>query len=355
MNLAKTELDVLRQATSMVAGEVPNLHFAPVRSNSQSDVVLSVHTEKQKHSFEVEVRRGILTLAALPALETRAGQCAPGRSLMVVALKIAPSIAKLLRERNIAFMDVAGNAYLTAPGIHIWISGKRSGNKRVVTGLHRQSAVKVIFALLSDPSLDRTPDEALLNSPVRTLARAAGVAAGSVSNALDSLRSMGFLLDDNDARLLVERERLIELWVTNYLTHFRRRLIHHQYRVASVREGERMPSLPSTAWWSGEVAGAHLTCHLRPEIMTIYANTLPSEWVVRAGLRPAPDGNVEVLTPFWGDDLTYRWHRDPHGIPNDCVHPLLIYADLLANDEERCSETAKRLYDKFLRKLTAPD
>jgi hypothetical protein len=26
-----------------------------------------------------------------------------------------------------------------------------------------------------------------------------------------------------------------------------------------------------------------------------------------------------------------------------------------ANDEERSSDTAKRLYDKFLRKLTAPD
>lgn len=358
MNLGQTEADVLRQATAMVAGEMPNLRFDVVcrpRPNTPGDAELTVHMEERKHTFRVEVRRGILTLVALPALETLAKQCAPGSSLMVVALKIGPAMAKFLCERNIAFMDAAGNAFLKAPGLHVWISGKRSGVRKVVAGLHRQSAVKVIFALLTDSGLDKEPDQALLNSPVRILAKAAGVATGSVSNVLDDLRSMGFLLDDNDARRLVDRERLIELWATNYLARLRHRLIHHRYRVASVREWERMPSLPPNAWWSGEVAGARLTRHLRPEKMTVYADALPDEWIVRAGLQPDPDGNVEALTPFWGDGLISRWYRDSDDLPKDCVHPLLVYADLLADDEERSSETAKRLYDKFLRKLTASD
>ena len=357
MSLKQTEMDVLQKAVAMVAGEVSDLCFDAIRcarSNMPGDAELTVHTGKHKHVFRVAVRCGILTLAALPVLETLAKQCAPGSSLMVVALKIGPTMAKLLCERDIAFMDAAGNAFLKAPGLYVWISGKRSGVSKVVTGLHRQSAVKVIFALLTDSGPDKEPDQALLNSPVRILAKAAGVATGSVSNVLNDLRSTGFLLDDNGARRLVDRERLIELWTTNYLARFRHRLIHHRYRVASVREWERMHSLPPNAWWSGEVAGARLTRHLRPEKMTVYANALFDEWVVRVGLRPDPDGNVEVLTPFWGDDLISRWHRAPDDFPKDCVHPLLVYADLLANDEERSSETAKRLYDKFLRKLTAP-
>ena len=113
---------------------------------------------------------------------------------MVVALKIGPTMAKLLCERDIAFMDAAGNAFLKAPGLYVWISGKRSGVSKVVTGLHRQSAVKVIFALLTDSGPDKEPDQALLNSPVRILAKAAGVATGSVSNVLNDLRSTGFCL-----------------------------------------------------------------------------------------------------------------------------------------------------------------
>lgn len=351
-------MDVLRQAVAAVTAEVADLRFDAIRRarpNTLGDAELTVHTGKHKHAFQVEVKRGILTSAALPALETLVKRCAPDSSLLVAASQIGPSMAKLLQERNIAFMDAAGNAFLTAPGLHVWISGKRSDVKRVVTGLHRQSAVKVIFALLTDPRLDKEPDAALLNSPVRILAKAAGVAMGSVGNVLDNLRSMGFLLDDDDARRLVERERLIELWATDYLARLRHRLIHHRYRIASMREWERMFRLPPNAWWGGDVAGARLTRHLSPEKMTIYTRALPDEWVVRAGLQPDPDGNVEVLTPFWGDGLISRWQRDSDGLPKDCVHPLLVYADLLANDEERSSETAKRLYDKFLRKLTAPD
>ena len=351
-------MDVLQQAVEAVTAEVADLRFDALRRarpNTLGDAKLTVHAGKDKHTFRVEVKRGILTSAALPALETLVKRWAPDSSLMVVATQIGPSMAKLLQERNIAFMDAAGNAFLTAPGLHIWISGKRSGVKRVVTGLHRQSAVKVIFALLTDPSLDKEPDAALLNSPVRILATAAGVAMGSVGSVLDNLRSMGFLLDDDDVRRLVERERLIELWATDYLARLRHRLIHHRYRIASVREWERMPRLPPNAWWGGEVAGARLTRHLSPEKITIYTRALPDEWVVRAQLQPDQDGNVEVLTPFWGDGLISRWQRDSDDLPKDCVHPLLVYADLLANDEERSSETAKRLYDKFLRKLTAPD
>lgn len=351
-------MDVLRQAVAAVMAEVDVLRFDAPRSsrpNALGDADLTLRSEKKTHLFQVKVKRGILTPAALPALETLVKRMEPGTPLLVAAGQIGPSVAKLLRARNVSFMDTDGNAFLALPGLHVWITGKRSSVKRMVTGLHRQSAVKVIFALLTDPSLDREPDAALLNSSIRVLAKAAGVAVGSVGNVFDNLRSIGFLLEDDGARRLVERERLIELWATDYLARLRHLLIHHRYRAASVREWERMPRLPANAWWGGEVAGARLTRHLSPEKMTIYTGALPDEWVVRAGLQPDPEGNVEVLTPFWGEGLITRWQRDSDDHPKDCVHPLLVYADLLANDEERSSETAKRLYDGYLRKLTAPD
>ncbi len=349
-------MDVLRQAVSAVTAEVAGVRFdvnERVHPQAPDDAGVTVQAGGRQHAFRLQIKRGILTPAALPSLETLAKRAGPGTSLMVVAGQIGPSVARLLQERNIAFMDSAGNAFLATPGLHVWISGKRSEVKRVVSGLHRPSAVKVIFALLADPGLDTAPGSALLNSPVRLLAKAANVATGSVGNVLCNLRSMGFLLVDDDARRLVDRERLIEQWVTDYAGILRHRLVHSRYRVASAHGWESLPPLQPDAWWSGDVAGTRLTRHLRPETMTIYARTLPDEWVVRAGLQTDPDGNVEVLTPFWGDGLTIRLQNNPAGLPSDCVHPLLVYADLLASGDERRLEAAKRLYDTYLRKLAS--
>lgn len=354
MKLEQREMDVLEQAKDAVAAEAVGLKFCSlrrVRANDLGDAELTLQVANRKYEFLVEIKRGILSAAVLPALENLLNQVGPERSLLVVASQIGPSVAKLLRDRNIAFMDAAGNAFIAGSGLHVWISGKRTEVKQAVTGLHRQNAVKVIFALLTDPCLDKDSGEALLNSPVRVLAKAANVAMGSVGNVLVNLRSMGFLLEDDEGRRLVERERLIELWATDYLARLRHRLIHHRYRMASPREWENLPPLPQDAWWGGQVAGARLTRHLRPEKITIYARTLPDEWVVRAKLQPDPEGNVEVLTPFWGDNMTALWKHGPLIQPSKCVHPLLVYADLLANGEERSSETAKRIYDTYLRHL----
>jgi hypothetical protein len=358
MNERKTDSDLLRRAILAVSAEVKGLHFDTLPHLGPTplhDAGLTVCTGSGTSRFIVEIKRGTLTSAALPVLETLARKAGPDGSLLVAADQIGPSMARQLCDRKIAFMDTAGNAFLASPGFHVWIVGKRTGVKRVVTGLHRQSAVRVIFSLLADPALDQNPGESLLRSSVRIVAKAAGVAVGSVGSVFDNLRSMGFLLEDGDSRQLVERQRLVELWATDYLARLRHRLIHHRYHIASIRDWNRLSPLPPGAWWGGEAAGARLTGHLRPGKITIYADALADAWVVRAGLQPDPKGNVEVLTPFWGEELISRWRHDQIFQPLACVHPLLVYADLLANDEERSSETARRLYDTFLRKLTTSD
>lgn len=363
MHANQSEMDILRQAINAVVAEGVGVEFDHIRpepgmgaGGRRFDAEVSIRCGGVKRLFVVEVKRCTLTPAALPMLEVLVAKVPSGASLLVVAEQIGPSMARALRKQGIAFLDTGGNAFLSGHGFHVWVSGKRSsGFKRVVTGLHRQNAVKVIFALLADPLLDQDPAAAYLNDSVRTLARAADVALGSVGGVLDSLRTMGFLLDDNGVRRLVERERLIELWATDYLARLRHRLVRQRYRVASVLNWEKWPVLPPHVLWGGEIAGARLTRHLRPEKATIYAPTLPDDWIVRAGLQTDPDGNVEVLAPFWGDDLSTRWASTPKGGVHDCVHPLIVYADLLAGSDDRRTETAKRIYDQFLRKLAASD
>ena len=89
-------------------------------------------------------------------------------------------------------------------------------------------------------------------------------------------------------------------------------------------------------YWGGEIAAAILTHYLKPQIATIYIKQSPAELVLKNRLKKAPQGDIEILTLFWG----FEDNRHP------IVPPLLIYADLIASGQMRNIETAKQLYEQ---------
>jgi hypothetical protein len=52
---------------------------------------------------------------------------------------------------------------------------------------------------------------------------------------------------------------------------------------------------------------------------------------------------LEWRKPFWGNMATTT--------RPDIVHPVLVYADLLATGDARCIETAQLVYDEYLARL----
>ncbi|TXK94624.1 hypothetical protein BMR05_12400 [Methylococcaceae bacterium HT4] len=57
-------------------------------------------------------------------------------------------------------------------------------------------------------------------------------------------------------------------------------------------------------------------------------------------LRKDPSGDIEILNTFW--DVENEANR------TDTVHPILIYADLMASGDPRNIETAQIIYDQEL-------
>lgn len=85
-----------------------------------------------------------------------------------------------------------------------------------------------------------------------------------------------------------------------------------------------------------------------PGVHTVYAEKLPpwllvEQKMVTARSVQAGDRVLEWRKPFWG--LMPFEGRD------DTVHPVLVYADLLATGDARCIETAQLVYDKYLARL----
>jgi hypothetical protein len=73
----------------------------------------------------------------------------------------------------------------------------------------------------------------------------------------------------------------------------------------------------------------------------------PNDILLKYKLRKDPKGDVTLLYRFW----------DPNVIAanQDMVHPLLVYADLMATGEQRNLETARIIYEKYILQFVGED
>ncbi len=259
---------------------------------------------------------------------------------ILVADYVNPTMADRLREQDVFFIDTAGNAFIKAPNRYILIKGNRKPKaldqpakphkRRAFTA----AGLKVTYALLCNPEL--------VNEPYRDIAKAADVALGTVGKVIEDLVRTGFIAErEKNERRLVRQENLLQTWVERYPATLRHKLHMGYFQAPRADWWKDFPIQHFGGLWGGEIAGAYYTGYLKPAVATIY---LPKNefrnLIAKARLRKLAQptyetGMVEVLTPFWALEPT-----------NDVyVHPIMAYADLLATDDPRNAEVARRLYD----------
>jgi hypothetical protein len=270
-----------------------------------------------------------------------------GNPFLVFAPYVSPVFAERLCKHGVFFVDETGNAFLQWPGYHLFVSRElpkrqRPGNSGAETKKDfSANALKLIFAFLTD---EAEGPEALVNQTVRYLNARTGLSTGSISGILDSLKVQGFIEErEPGIRRLLHREKLFERWVQEYGLKLRPKLSVEHYRLPKPGWAGELLKNEGPGLWGGEVAGACLTGYLVPETVTIYAEHLPADFIVKHDLRKDPAGRVEVLRPFW--------KGEPPQSLQGCAHPLIVYADLMASEIDRNLETAKRIYEQYLRPL----
>ena len=279
------------------------------------------------------------TLGAILA-QAKAQALAHDKPVILVTDYVTPPVADRLRADQQQFIDVAGNAYLEAPGWFVFVVGR----KPVRTGAPTHAAkgatpagLKVAFALLCDPTL--------VDAPHRTIALAAGVALGAVPGILADMRETGQLWVVGKVRRLQANKRMLDHWAMMYARTLRPKTLMATYTTEHFRDWEKWTLDPKQVKWGAEPAAALLTRYLRPGILTLYTEKLPVKLLIDQRLKPvhAPTDAalVEVRKPFWGATLAA-------GPREDTVPPVLIYADLLATGDARCIETAQKVYDDYL-------
>jgi len=252
-------------------------------------------------------------------------------NLLLVTRYMNPTLADDFARDDVEFLDTAGNVFLHRLDFYVYVKGnKPAAVPRDLAPVRpfQPKGLKVVFALLCDNDL--------LNRTYREIAELTGVALGTLAFVIKDLQLLGFLIRKKRGNVLTNKAGLLKRWVAEFNERLRPKQFIVRYRAdQDWWVNAKLP--PNIAWWGGEVAAARITEYLRPEFTTVYTTyDNVHDLAIRYRLGKDDQGNVEILEKFWTHTIK--------GFEKNVVHPILIYADLLARADKRNIETAKMIY-----------
>ena len=262
---------------------------------------------------------------------------------------IRPRLATQLRDCGMQYMDAAGNAFINSNNYHVVIIGQKPSHKTVESKMvkakvqsddektgkaFQPTGLKVIFSLLTDP--------ALANTSLRNIASHSGVSLGSVSAIQKDLFAHGYLEKINNTIELKNKGQLTNRWAEAFPYLVRNKTHLGQFTADNI-DWWRSISDDMGVQLSGEVAASLLSNYLQPKDGIVYVakETLKNLMKI-ARLRQLKEGEqprftVDVYEPFWAVKT------------GELVAPeLIVYSDLLSNNDSRNEDAARRLYDEYL-------
>ena len=261
---------------------------------------------------------------------------------------VSPKQAEELRARKIAYMDSAGNAWISQPPLWAWIEGRpkppplRRGRPPLLEG-----GLRVTLYLIA------VPEEERLNESYRVIAERAEVALGTVANTIGFLREQGYIVPGQGRLRFADRAGLERRWREGYAEILRPTLYVGSARAlpraytqgptsldALRRLADQAAAIPDTRI-GGEYAAALLTNNLVPQRLALHTSRPASELYRSLRLLPDPNGNIDLFQRLSSKDI------ELDGTPLDAhwpiIHPLFIQAELEYQRDARLSEITRQI------------
>ena len=344
--------EILGRAVEAVARQT-GVHFKqyqklPDNGIAQPDAFVFLKENGQKYAVEIKKWAQNTNLGAIV---NQVNQL-PGQGLLVADF-VNPKMAEKLREQNVQFIDAAGNAFINALPVYVYVTGNRRRIEATVItndGAKRAFEPKgltVVYAFLKDPEL--------VNAPYRAIAEQTGAAVGTVGWVLNALKAGDFVRENikGKGRRLVNCKKLLDRFVEAWPEKLRPKQYIGTFITDDPNWWKAIDINQYDALWGGEIAGAKYTDYLKPKIATVY---LPEnkrvQFMQDMKLRKANDwaevenSRVEILRPFWPET------NKPE---KEMTDPILTYADLVATADPRNLEVAKRIFDEHIAQYCRED
>jgi hypothetical protein len=332
----------------------------PRRRRIGWDALLEIRAGGRTHRFLVEHKRTPrLDYALVDALLGRLAAQTDARWVLFTP-HVTPPMAAHLQRQGVNYMDLAGNCRLIIDKGHVAIiEGRRPARGVEEARVVGPAGYQVLFALLVRPEL--------LQTPIRDVAREAGVGKTVVATTLQRLEQAGLVARTQTKAVLVKPKELLDRWLTGYHDILRPRNLVGHYRTPDRTPVElenrveealglrtQVPLLDRDKteeletrrlhWaWGGAAAAYRLTGHFRGEATVLHIDPPPIDLTRHLRLLPARAGNLTILRA--PGPMAYE------GAAPRTVHPLLVYAELLATRDDRAREAAVEVRERFLRHL----
>ena len=330
------------ERTTGIYGRITGQDLHDVQDD-RANATVELEANGQRYLYAAEIKR-VDRFAILKDVRNQQAHDGQTHQPLLVAPRITAEAAEKCRELDVQFIDSVGNAYLRGPGLYVLVKGQRpvEGEDPLLIGQEGKRAgtathLRVIFVLLCKPEL--------LNAPYREIAQVAGVALGTIGWVFNDLTARGIATGGPRNRVMLERRKLINEWITTYPIKLRPKLNPRRFKAPKPDWWKTLDITQCGAQWGTEVAAEKLTGYLRPATVTIYLHKEKgrqnlTKLVAENRLRPDPAGDIEILDAFW----------DVNGEQPvaQTVPPLLAYADLIATLDPRNLEAAKLIHDQYL-------
>lgn len=308
------------------------------RQMMEPDAIAVLRTAGGKHRFRVEIKRTFLTEPLVRALVARL-QATPGDPWLVFTLYLPPRLAHILNEAQICYVDEPGNCRIAIGKDHLaTVEGRKMARKDPRGRGMGVPGHQILFAILADQNL--------LNVPIREFANVAGVGPTAVNHALQRLEAEGLIAKGATRRHLVNQKLLLERWLAGYANLVRPRTMVGTFNVQTQNPADTEHFIENAlgdtlTWaWGGGAAAIRLTEHYRGKETVLHVQDPPHDLPQRIRAIPAKGGHLTILGT--AGNLAYQ------GEAPRTVHPLLVYAELLADNNERARDIAEEIRLKYL-------
>jgi hypothetical protein len=298
--------------------------------DSRLDGSVSFIIGNQTINMGIEVRSEVRSLGPLMANIVRQLQNSDKDGLLIVTNYIPPAIKEELRERNLDYLETAGNCHISHNGLFIHIEGEKTLNYRQKSKgkAFQSTGMKLILSFLIKP--------ALINESYRTMAKIANISISAIGPILEDLEKQKFLECKDDKRRLVRSQELLNRWLELYPHTLKRKQIVGRftpidiYKCKTTLEEILEQGLITT---SGRINEDSMPS-------TIYSEVKESELKSLLGIKKAADGEIEVVKPFWrSTEFLFSTSKGK-------VHQLLNLADAITNPQNQNLCVIKELTDK---------
>lgn len=303
-----------------------------VRVKTPSGVVVLAYEEKRSHLSDAIVRLLLDRARAIP-------------NLIVFAPAVGRNIAATFEQASVNYIDLDGNCFVQLGREYIAkIQGQPRTHTQASDRALRAPALKVLFAFLAEPDLIQAPARAIAS-------RAGGVSPQTANDVRRRLAEQGWLLESKAKWQWAPsgRRDALEAFVSGYRTTLFPSLLLGRFRSREA-DAAKFSKLVSEAlgtkraWrFGGGAACERLTQYYRGDKTLVYVEEMPRDLAKELRLVIDPNGPIAFArspgpTAFASaDDMS--------------VHPLLVYADLLAENHDRARDAAREVYERFVREM----